>query len=210
VRVSIPKKSHIRKAERAEAAGSQKFSSNFHTDAQWAAPKIWVGLSRITYPRRREPNAIRVGNIWIAIRAYGDTGTRYSANGGECCSQSTVASNARATFRDLHSKVTNAVFYLANTGAAFVTCESYLKVASCGSGGVEASLAGRAPQSWFGALSLPAFAQPCMTLRVRPIFARPALDRRARKSGACRNHRSGMTSARRRGEGVGVDGSQKV
>ena len=210
MRVSIPKKSHIRKAERTEAAGSQKFSSNFHTDAQWAAPKIWVGLSRITYPRRREPNAIRVGNIWIAIRAYGDTGTRYSANGGECCSQSTVASNARATFRDLHSKVTNAVFYLANTGAAFVTCESYLKVASCGSGGVEASLAGRAPQSWFGALSLPALVRSRMTFPMGPAFERPASYRRARKFGSYRDYLSGAMPALRRWEGAGVDDCRKV
>ena len=210
VRASIPKKSEIHKTERADGAEPQKFSSNFHPDVQPATRKMWVRSAQIAYPNRRESNATHIGNIWVAIRAGADGDPLRSANSNQCCSKSTAPSGAFGAFQDLHSKVTNAVLYLANTGAAFVTCESRPIGLSCGSGKVEASLAGKAPQSWFGALSLPAFVRPCMTLPVGLAFQRSALCRRVRKSNACRNYRSGMTSARRRGEGVGMGGCRKV
>jgi len=208
--VSIPRKSQIRKTQRAQTAEPQKFSSNFHTDAHPATRKMWIEPSRFANPTRREPNATPTGNVRPAIRACRESGERHSANSGECCSASTVSHNARNALRGLHSKVTNAVLYLANTDAAFVVFESRLMAASSGSGEMEASLAGKAPEFRFGALSLQAVARPHLTLPVSPAFERPALCRRARKSSACRSYRSGMTMARRRGEGVGVGGCRKV
>jgi hypothetical protein len=193
--VSIPKKSKIRKIKRAKAAEPRNFSSNFHTDSQQAARKLWVKLARFARSNRHGPSAMFVENSWMAIRT---------------CGESAAPSNALAIFQDLHSKVTNAVLYLANTDAAFVICESRLLVASCGSGEVEASLAGKAPQSWFGALSLRAFARSSATYPFGPIRERPAFCRRARNSGSYRNSRSGMTSAHRRWGGVGTGSRLKV
>ena len=211
MRASIPIKLKIRKTEHATASEPQKFSSNFHPCLQPATRKMWVTALRIPYPNRRTPSTTCIGNIREAIRAGSESGALHSASCKACCSESTTPGVAGVAFRDFHSKVTNEVLYLANTGAAFVTSESRLMTASCGSGEVEASLAGKAPQSWFGALSLPAVLRPSMTLPVGPAFERPAFCRRARKSSACRNCRSGMASARRRGgEGVGMDSCRKV
>jgi len=208
VRASIPKKSKVFKTEHAYAAEPQKFFSNFHPYTPPTTRKMWVSLSRIPYPNRFEPRARCEGSPGGAIRAYGESGR--SAKSNECCSESTVSQKRRAAFRDLHSKVTNTVFNLANTAAAFVLSESRLMAASFGSGEVEALLAGNAPQSRFGALSVPAFVRPCMTSPVGAAFERPAFCRHARASSAFRNRRSGMTSARRRWEGVGTEGCRKV
>jgi hypothetical protein len=186
VRASIPKKSKIRKAEHAKAAEPQKFSSNFHPYMPPATQKMWVKALRIVYPNRRRLGATYVGNVWSAIRTSAESGARHPADSDECCSQSTVPRNAPAAFPSLHSKVTNTVLHLASAGAAFVFCESRLIAALCGSGEVEAWLAGKAPQSWFGALSLPPFARSRMTAPDRAVFEQTALSRRRRKSSAGR------------------------
>lgn len=205
MRALIPIISKIRKAERADAAKPQKFSSNFHIDAQRATRKMGVRPPRITRPIPPGPSTTCVGNIPVAVRTYAGG---QSANSNERCSASTVSNNAHAALRRLHSKVTNAVLYLANTGAAFVVFESRLIAALCGSGEVEASLAGKAPRSWFGTLSV--VAAFSATPPVGPAFEPRAFSRRTRVSSSYRNCRSGMISPRRCRVGAEMDVCRKV
>jgi hypothetical protein len=205
---SIPKISKIRKTERAETAEPQKFSSNFHTDTQSPTRKMWTRSARIVRPDRHGPTL--AGSVRAAVRARSRAGAGHSASTKRRCSENTVRGNARTSFQGFHPKVTNAVLYLANTGAAFVVSESRLMAASCGPGEVEASLAGKAPQSWFGALSLPAFARRSTIRPVGPAFGRPTFCGRAREYSSYRNYRSGMIPPSRRWEGVGMDSGRKV
>jgi hypothetical protein len=193
VRASIPKISKIRKTERAETAEPQKFSSNFHTDTRSSTRKMWIRSARIVHADRHGPTF--VGSARTAVRACNQARAWCPASTKRRCNQNTVYGKAPASFRGLHAKVTNAVLYLASTGAAFVFSESRLMVASCGPGEVEASLAGKAPQSWFGAVSLPAFTR---ILPVSSAFERPAFCRRAQERSSYRNYRSGMIPPRRR------------
>jgi hypothetical protein len=208
VRASIPRILTIRKTERAEAAEPQKFSSNFHQDTQRATRKMWVRAPRFPYPERFESHRRCVGNV-SGLRAGGESGATGSEIGNACCSKNTVRDDASGACLGFHSKVTNAVLYLANTDGAFVVFESRLIAASCGSGEVEASLAGKAPQSWFGAFSLPAFARSSPASPVGVAFERSGFSRRARKFSCCRDYRSGMASARRSRESVATDGCRK-
>ena len=202
MRASIRENLKIRGAGCTAACRPRKFSSNFHSMPPVSG--LWISAGPIAYPIRGEPAAPYVRNVRAALRAGCQEPGGDWASSVDCCRASALACNTRAVVDDLHSKVTNAVFYLANIGSAFVTFESRL-TASFGSGGVEASLAGKAPQSWSGAVSPPASTARSMTLS-----ARFSVERRrcTLKFSAYRNHRS--TSAHPRAEGVGSDSCREV
>jgi hypothetical protein len=208
VRASIPRNLTIFNNER-EAIAPQKFSSNFHRNMQPTTRKMWVSASRIPYPARFRSRRRFVSDL-SAICVGCESGMRRLEMVGTCCSKNTVRDAENTACLGFHSKVTNTVLYLANTDAAFVVFESRLMAASYGSGEVEASLAGKAPQSWFGAFSLSASAWAYPTSPVGRSLERSALCRRARKFSSCRDTRSGFASARRRGQSVATRGCRKV
>jgi hypothetical protein len=106
----------------------------------------------------------------------------------------------RSIFRTLHSSVANAVIYLANTGAAFVTCESRLMAASFEAGGVEASLVGKALQTSFDDFS--PLVRARKLLLVSPTFERlPVDNQQARSSVHPKSLEDIKSTTRRRAKG---------
>ena len=114
--------------------------------------------------------------------------------------------SAHVCFARLHTPVTNVMLNLANTLRALVTFESYLSVASRDSGGVEASLAGKALQSRLAARRHSACAW-------RAPSAGPALERPYRRKPELRFGKTIPFSLKpavdRRGEGVGGDSCRR-
>jgi hypothetical protein len=186
------------------ASQSEKFSSNFYPQLLRRA-SMWGCPTRITQSNQGESNATCMGGVGPVMRAEEAGRVRHYRIGTIRCCKNTIRRNLHSIFHSLHSKVTNAVFYLANTGAAFVTSESRSTLASCDSGRVEATLAGKALQIGFGAQSFSALAQPEMTLLVRASYGRTIPHRLWQESAGHQSFPSGMRStASRRWEGVGA------
>jgi hypothetical protein len=203
VRALIPKKTLFLKACSPQASQSEKFSSIYPQLPR--QPLMWGRPARITQPNQGESNATCVGEFGPVICANEAARARLYRTGTIRCCQNTIRRNLHSIFRSLHSKVTNAVFYLANTSAAFVTSESRSTLASWDSGRVEATLAGKALQIGFGAQSFSALAQPEMALPVRASYGRTILHRLWQESAGRQSFPSGMRStASRRWEGVGA------
>jgi hypothetical protein len=202
VRASDPRKLQIPVASRAGVPEPGEFSFNFYRKRPRGLQKMWVRLAQVASSSRAASNAMRIGRVWITIPACGKRPSAQWRRNFERCREDAVSHDMHSIFRSLHSTFANVVFYLANTGGAFVTYESRLMAASVESGGVEASLAGKALQTSFDAFSL--LVRSGKALSVSSAFKRPPIGHQARSPVHLKYPEEMDSAIRWRTEGVGM------